>query len=89
MRHSAPTRSEPKCWCRSLCGQQRLPCPRHTLPRAHMLMAKPDVPGLPLCLSLAGLWAAKPVQCAMGDYLPGDYNGWKRWRDALPSVAHI
>jgi hypothetical protein len=59
----------------------------HTLPRACACL--PDVPGLPDCLSLAGLWAAKPVQCAIGDYLPGDYSGWKRWRDALPSVAHI
>ncbi|KAL4451696.1 hypothetical protein ABPG75_007358 [Micractinium tetrahymenae] len=38
---------------------------------------------------LSGLWSSKPVQCAGGDYLPGDYTGWKRWRDALPSVAHI
>lgn len=38
---------------------------------------------------LSGLWGAKPVQCSSGNYLPGDYSGWKKWRDSLPSVEHI
>lgn len=49
------------------------------------------LPRRPLCASFwsEGLWSRKPVQCASGDYLPGDYQGWRRWRDSLPSVAHI
>ncbi|PSC69470.1 UDP-c:betaGal beta-1,3-N-acetylglucosaminyltransferase 6 isoform B [Micractinium conductrix] len=38
---------------------------------------------------VSGLWKTKPVQCSTGDYLPGDYGGWKRWRDSLPSVSRI
>ena len=37
---------------------------------------------------VSGLWAQKPVQCSSGPFLPGDYSGWKRWRDSLPGVEH-
>lgn len=49
---------------------------------AHALTLIPPAPG-------AGLWDQKPVQCSSGDFLPGDYAGWKQWRDGLPTVEHI
>ena len=87
------TRSQPACQCGSQRGYHGCLPPAHPdkcrrLPAC--LPARPPACGcLPVTLPAAGLWAAKPVQCATGDYLPGDYSGWKRWRDALPSVAHI
>ncbi|PRW57106.1 Phosphatidylserine synthase 2 isoform A [Chlorella sorokiniana] len=38
---------------------------------------------------VSGLWDDKPVQCASGDYLVGDYAGWKAWRDQLPTVERV
>lgn len=37
----------------------------------------------------SGLWDTKPVQCSSGSFVPGDYTGWKHWRDALPSVERV
>lgn len=32
---------------------------------------------------VSGLADIKPVQCSSGEFLPGDYWGWKSWRDSL------
>ncbi|KAL6766987.1 hypothetical protein ACKKBG_A38130 [Auxenochlorella protothecoides x Auxenochlorella symbiontica] len=37
----------------------------------------------------SGLWGARPVQCSSGKFLPGDYSGWKAWRDTLPFVERL
>lgn len=74
--------SLPRASCRlpSACSSGHLGC--SCLPASPVHPPPPSRPA-------AGLWAQKPVQCASGDYLPGDYSGWKRWRDALPEVQHI
>lgn len=37
----------------------------------------------------SGLWDLKPIQCSSGSFLPGDYNGWRKWRDELDGVSHL
>lgn len=32
---------------------------------------------------LSGLWLKKTVQCSSGNYVAGDYAGWKRWRNSV------
>ena len=54
---------------------------------AHLPAACPRM--RPPHIMIAGLWDAKPVQCASGDYLVGDYAGWKAWRDQLPTVERV
>ncbi len=38
---------------------------------------------------LSGIWAVKTVQCSSGQFLPGDYYSWLRWRRSLPDVDAI
>lgn len=61
--------------------------PQRAATRLHLHTLAPTHP--PTHPPSAGLWDEKPVQCASGDYLAGDYAGWKAWRDALPTVEHI
>lgn len=32
---------------------------------------------------VSGLWDQKTVQCSGGQFLAGDYNGWKAWRNSV------
>ena len=63
-------------------------CP-NTTAVTHMDVDAPVLmPGLH-AQGVSGLWAKKPVQCSSGAFLPGDYNGWKRWRDGLTDVERL
>lgn len=33
-----------------------------------------------------GLWDKKTVQCSSGNYVAGDYGGWKRWRNSVTAA---
>jgi hypothetical protein len=37
----------------------------------------------------SGLADEKPVQCSSGKFLPGDYAGWKEWKDELASAKEM
>jgi hypothetical protein len=37
----------------------------------------------------SGLWDKKEVVCSMGDYTPGYYSQWKRWRNSLPDALTV
>ena len=43
----------------------------------------------PALQDISGLWDRKPVQCSSGAFLPGDYGGWRRWRDSLSDVEKL
>ena len=36
-----------------------------------------------------GLWDKKEVVCSAGEYEPGDYKTWKRWRNSLPDAKTV
>ena len=63
-------------------------CPPETAVR-HLDTESPQLMAGLHAQDASGLWDLKPVQCSSGDFLPGDYAGWKEWRDGLADVPRV
>lgn len=63
-------------------------CPPETVLRHLDVDAPRLMPGL-YEQEESGLWSNRPVQCSSGFFTPGDYFGWRRWRDSLEDVARV
>jgi hypothetical protein len=63
-------------------------CPKETVVRHLDVDAPLLMPGL-YEQDKSALWDSKPIQCSSGNFLPGDYSGWRTWRDGLAGVDHL